>query len=273
VRHILTVDEEEAQLKALTTTHLKKFHDRFYGAQYGELAVVGDFDTEEIRALIEKLFGQWKSKAAYARVDDPYRSITPATLRFETQDKANAVLMGRLAVPINDLDPDFAALLVANQALGASPEARLPNRIRTQDGLSYAVGSTLQPASLDANSRFVFYAIFAPQNLARIQEAFRDVLTQTAQNGLTAQEVADAKQSLLQERQIARAQDSVQASSLVHQLYLQRTWKDSAQRDAEIAAVTPEHIAAALKKYLVPENVVYAVAGDFKKPATKAEQD
>jgi zinc protease len=263
VRAILTFEEEETQLKALTIAGLKKFHQNFYGAQHGELSVVGDFDAEEIQALSEKLFGPWKSKATYTRVDDPYQKIAPTTLRFETPDKANAFLMGRLAVPINDQDPDFAALLVANQALGSSPEARLPNRIRTQDGLSYSVGSALQPASLDANSRFVFYAIFAPQNLARVQEAFRDVLTQTAQKGLTAQEVADAQQSLLQERHIARAQDAIQASSLAYQLYLKRTWKDSAQLDAEIAAVTPEQIAAALKKYLIPENVVYSVAGDF----------
>ncbi|MDR2244340.1 MAG: insulinase family protein [Burkholderiales bacterium] len=264
VRYVLTFEEEETQLKALTITDLKKFHQDFYGAQYGELAVVGDFDAEEIRALSEKLFGQWKSKATYTRIGDPYQNIAPTTLRFETPDKANAFLMGRLAVPINDQNPDFAALLVANQALGSSPEARLPNRIRTQEGLSYSVGSALQPASLDANSRFVFYAIFAPQNLERVQEAFRDILTQTAQNGLTAQEIADAKQSLLQERHIARAQDAIQTSSLAYQLYLKRTWKDSAQLDAEIAAVTPEQIAAALKKYLIPENVVYSVAGDFK---------
>ncbi|MCL2871950.1 MAG: insulinase family protein [Betaproteobacteria bacterium] len=264
VRYILTVDEEEAQLKALTIADLKTFHQNFYGAQNGELAVVGDFDAKEIRALSEKLFSPLKSKAAYARVDDPYQKVAPTTLSFKTPDKANAFLIGRLAVPINDQDPDYAALLVANQALGGSPEARLPNRIRTQDGLSYSVGSALQPTSLDANSRFVFYAIFAPQNLTRVQEAFSDVLTQTAKDGLTAQEIADAKQSLLQERHIARAQDSVQATSLAYQLYLKRTWKDSAQLDDEIAAVTPEQIAAALKKYLVPDNVVYSIAGDFQ---------
>ncbi len=271
VRYIPTLDEEETQLKALAVASLKKFHDAFYGSQYGELAVVGDFDPKEIRALSEKLFGSWKSKASYARVDDPYQQIATTTLRFETPDKANAFLMGRLAVPINDQNPDFAALLVANQALGGSPEARLPNRIRTQDGLSYSVGSALQPTPLDANSRFVFYAIFAPQNLKRVQEAFRDVLTQTAKDGLTAQEIADAKQSLLQERQIARAQDGVQTSSLAHQLYLKRTWKDSAQLDAEISAITPEQIAAALKKYLIPENVTYAVAGDFQRLSKKME--
>ena len=264
VRYILTVDEEEAQLKALTIADLKTFHQNFYGAQHGELAVVGDFDAKEIRALSEKLFSPLKSKATYARVDDPYQKVAPTTLSFKTPDKANAFLVGRLAVPINDQDPDYAALLVANQALGGSPEARLPNRIRTKDGLSYSVGSALQPTSLDANSRFVFYAIFAPQNLARVQEAFSDVLTQTAKDGLTAQEIADAKQSLLQERHIARAQDSVQTTSLAYQLYLKRTWKDSAQLDEEIAAVTPEHIAAALKKYLIPDSVVYSIAGDFQ---------
>jgi zinc protease len=265
VRYVPTFDEEIKALREVTTTRLKDFHKRFYAANHGELAVVGDFDEAEIKALATKLFGSWVSKIAYARVEDPYRKIMPETMIAETPDKANAFLMGGLPMPLNDLHPDFAALQVANQMLGGSTEARLPNRLRTQDGLSYSVGSGLQPNHIDENTRFVVYAIFAPQNLKRVQEGFADVLNEAVTTAPGEQEVNDAKRSLLEARAIARAQDRTQVANLVSQLYLDRTWDDSAKRDREIAAVTADDVFRVLKKYLDPDAIVYSIAGDFKK--------
>src|SRR5439155_3754509 len=44
VRYVPTLDESIAQLTATTLDDVKKFYADFYGASYGELAVVGDFD-------------------------------------------------------------------------------------------------------------------------------------------------------------------------------------------------------------------------------------
>ncbi len=266
VRYTPTWDEEIATLKNTKLDEVKAFHQRFYSANHIELAVVGDFDSKEIAVQAKKLFGDWSNKTPYQRVSDPYRSDIPAKeLRAETPDKANAVLMGSLAIPLNDLHEDFAALLVANQMLGASTTARLPNRLRTQDGLSYSVGSALQPGTRDDNTRFIVYAIFAPENLQRVQKGFREVLKQSVSEKPSEKEVADAKESLLQERQIARAQDRIQTASLVSQLYLDRTWKTSAQHDEAIANVNADDIARVLKKYLVLDKMVYSIAGDFAK--------
>ncbi|MDR0588278.1 MAG: insulinase family protein, partial [Burkholderiales bacterium] len=204
------------------------------------------------------------TKTPYARVDDPFQKISPTKLVAETPDKANAFLLASRAIPINDLHSDFAALLVANQILGGSTESRLPNRLRTQDGLSYSVGSALQPSSIDANSKFLVYAIFAPQNLSRVEEGINAVFAQSLSTAPSAKEIEDAKKSLLEERAIARAQDKAQAGNLVSQLFLNRTWKESLARDQAIAAVTAEDVHRVIRQYLSNDAFVYSIAGTFK---------
>ncbi len=137
VRYAPTLEEELANLERSTVEDARRFHSRFVGASHGEIAVVGDFDAAAIRALIDELFGSWKSPAPYTRVADPYRPTTAAEMRFETPDKANAIILGARHIQLRDLDPDFAALAVAERILGGSTESRLSERLREKDGLSY----------------------------------------------------------------------------------------------------------------------------------------
>ncbi len=265
VRYVATVDEDIRRIGAVTPEAVRAFHARFYGAQNAELAIVGDFDPDEVKKTVQGLFGDWKSESPYTRVPDPYVRSTPAVLNFETPDKANAIVLGRIAVPMNDLAPDYAALLVADKVLGASENSRLFSRIRVKEGLSYGAGSGLRVAQVDDNSRLSFYAIFAPQNLQKVRQAFGEEIAKALKDGFTAAEIDAAKKSLLQERQLTRAQDPAVAASLANQAYLGRTWKESARIDADIGAVTPESALAALRKYVDPSRIAWAEAGDFAK--------
>jgi len=174
-------------------------------------------------------------------------------------------MFGRLSLPLNDEAADFAALVVANRILGGDSDSRIFKRVRVKDGLSYSVGSAFQPAPIDENSTFVVYAIFAPQNLAKVQAATGDELARARDGGFAEQEVATAKKALLEERRIARAQDDALAGSLVSQAFLGRTWANSAKIDAAIEATTVASVNAALRKYVDPAGIAYAYAGDFAK--------
>ena len=52
IRYVPTIEEERASLTSATVKNLRDFHAAFYGASNAEVAVVGDFDPEEIRKLI-----------------------------------------------------------------------------------------------------------------------------------------------------------------------------------------------------------------------------
>jgi zinc protease len=265
VRYAPTLDEELANLARATVDDARRFHATFVGASHGEIAVVGDFDPTAIRALIDELFGAWKSPAPYTRVADPYRPTTTAEMRFETPDKANAIALGARHIQLRDLDPDFAALAVAERILGGSTESRLNERLRVKDGLSYSAGSFMQPGQIDDMGSLGFYAIFAPQALPKIRTAFDQELNRVLKEGFTAAEVAAAKQALLEERRTNRAQDNVIAGALVAQSFLGRTFAESARTDAAIEKVDLNAANAALRKYLVPTNLAWAFAGEFSK--------
>lgn len=267
VRYMPTVDEEVTQIESATLDAVRDFYRRFAGGTNAELALVGDFDAAAVKPLLEELFGTWKSAAPYARVPKPLVVKRAIEIREETPDKANAVLAGELALPINDTSADFPALRVANYILGGSSSSRLWERIRQREGLSYGVYSALEPSSFEPNTPLVVEAIFAPENLSRLHSALTEELTRAVRDGFTDREVADAKKALLQERTLARAQDSGLAYELTRQAYLGRTFAYAGEIDAKIAALTTAEVNAALRKYVRPDAFVEVFAGDFaKKP-------
>jgi zinc protease len=265
VRYTPTLDEEIARVKAADLAAIKAFHAKFYGASHAALAIVGDFDAAAVKPLVRELFGSFQAAAPYTRVPQPYYPTAAAPVTFDTPDKANAAMFGRLSMRLNDQSADYAALLVANRVLGGDSDSRIFQRIRVREGLSYAVGTAVQPASIDDNSTLALYAIFAPQNLAKVQQATAAEIARTREGGFEEREVTAAKKALLEERRIARAQDDVLAASLVQQEYLGRNWSESARIDAAIAAVTLESANAALRKYVDPQGIAFAYAGDFAK--------
>jgi zinc protease len=265
VRYEPTFDEEIAAIEAARLDDLKSFHARFAGASNAELAVVGDFDPEAIRALATELFGAWTSPAPYRRVPDPFVAPAPTLLKAETPDKANATLMGRLPLPVNDRSADFAALLVVDKILGASPESRIPDRVREREGLSYGVQTWLRMSSFEDNSQLNLYAIFAPENLARVRTGIDEEFARALKDGFTEAEVANARKALLQERRIARAQDRVLASALISHAFLGRTWDYNARIDAALEALTVAEANAALRKYVRADSFAWSAAGEFAK--------
>jgi len=267
VRETPTFEESMARLRAAKLDDARAFHARFYGASNAELAIVGDFDPVEARALAERLFGSWTSPSPYARVADPFRATQPVVRTIETPDKANAVLVGGMAIPMSDRAPDYPAMMIAERILGGATESRMFAVVRQKLGLSYGVGTWLDEGRLDDNSTFGVYAIYAPENLEKVRAAVSAEIAQALEKGYTEEEVENAKRAMLEERKSARAQDSTLAGSLVSQAFLGRTWAFSGDLDRAIGAVTVEQANAALRKYLKPADLATFLAGDFaRKP-------
>ncbi len=265
VRYAATLDEDLAGIARVTVPDVAGFHARFVGASHGEVAIVGDFDPTEVRALLEQLFGSWRAAAPYARVPNPYRPTSRTEMRFDTPDKPNAIILGTTNAQVRDLDPDYAALAVAERILGGGPEARIPARLREKEGLSYSAGTFLQPGQIDDLGSLGVYAIFPPQELPRVRKAFDEELARAIETGFTAEEVANAKRAVLEERRTNRAQDGALVAALVSQAYLGRTFAESAKLDAAIEAVDVAAANAALRKHLARDRIAWAFAGDFAK--------
>ena len=264
VRHARTFDEIVEDLNRVTLEDVRAFHKRFYGAGKAEFAAVGDMDVGRVRAALQAGLADWTSGAPFTRIPQPLVAVKPERLVLVTPDKQSATMLARVGVPLIDTDADYPALMLANHLLGEGGSSRLWKRIRETEGLSYGVGSNIEWNSIERNSPWRASAIFAPQNRAKVETAFREEVARALKDGFTAQELTEGQASVLNFRRLARAQDAVVAQALANNLYLDRTFALSARVDAAIGALTLDQVNAALRKYVTPDNFVSAYAGDFK---------
>lgn len=272
--HVKTLDESIADLKALKLDDVKAFHRNFYGTANGEIAVVGDFDPAAVKAQLESLFAGWTSPKPYAPIATHYTAVAAKAERFETPDKANAVLLGRANLPLKITDADYPALLVANRVFGGGAlKSRLGDRIRQKEGLSYGIGSSLRAddsrTGLDDAGSLVIQAIAAPENMAKVEAGVREELARLVSGGITADELKDAVAGILVERQQARASDDNVASVLGDNAFHDRTMQFSADLDAKFQALTLDQVNAAIRRAFKPDTLSVFSAGDFAKAAGK----
>ena len=264
VRHARSFDEQLQDLNALTLEQVRAFHARFYGARFAQFGAAGDIDVPALQRALQAGFGDWNAGEPFTRVPQPLLPSKGETLRLATPDKQNADLRARLPVPLSDTDADYPALTMANYLLGSGGNSRLWKRIRETEGLSYDVRSQIAWNNFEPNSSWMASAIFAPQNRAKVEAALREEIARALKDGFSAQELDAGRSGLLNFRRLSRAQDDALASQLASNLYLDRTFEISARVDAALAALTPEQVNAALRKYLKPEAIDMVFAGDFK---------
>ena len=266
VRYITTSEEDVADLNAVTLDQAKQFYQDFYGASNVTLTVIGDFDSGEIQKLAGDLFGNWKSPKPFTRVPSVYKDVAAVNQSFPTPDKANAFFVAGFNLKIRDDNPDYPALLLGNYMLGGGfLNSRLAARIRQKEGLSYGVGSGINISALDEFGRFTANAIYAPQNVDKLEAAFKEEIARMLKDGFTAEEVEAAKSGYLQSRQVSRAQDNELANRLNNYLFIGRTLAFDAALDAKLQALTPEQIIAAMRRHIDPAKITIIKAGDFKK--------
>ncbi|MGQ9897639.1 MAG: M16 family metallopeptidase [Acidobacteriota bacterium] len=274
VRYRPLPDEQIERVKAVTLDEVKRFYETFYGISNAQLVVVGDFDADEVERLSGELFAAWPAKTRFARLENPFRVIPAVDETFETPDKANAFFVAGQTLEIRDDDPDYPALALASYIFGGGfLNSRLATRIRQKEGISYGVGAQLQASSLDRNGLFLAFAIYAPQNLARLEAAFKEEVERATREGFTSEEVEAAKAGYLQSRQVSRAQDRELAAALANYRYLGRrpTWE--VDFEAKIKALDAKQVSAAFAKYISYERMSRFKAGDFAKAKpTKATQ-
>jgi zinc protease len=265
-RYTATLDEQAAEYGAATVEDARRFYDAFYGASHAELAVVGDFDPRAITSLVTDRFGDWRSAQPYQRVPQVYQDRPDTTIVIETPDKPNAAFFAGLNLHLRDDDPDYPALVLGNYMLGGGfLNSRLAVRIRQKEGLSYGVGSFVGVGALDSAGSFVTYAIYAPQNVRRLETAFREEIDRALRDGFTPTEVEQAKAGWRQEREVTRSRDQMLVSMLGSYLYLNRTLAYDADLERMVAALTPAQINAALRRYVIPGKITIVEAGDFAK--------
>ncbi len=265
-RRTMTFDEVSAAVQAVTLDQVKDFHRSFYGASNATCAVVGDFDATEVEKAIRETFGDWKSPSKFERIADDYQPVPVRNEQILTPDKSNAVYLAGFGFPMRNDDPEYPALTIGGQILGGGfLNSRLATRIRQKDGLSYSVRGSFGASSLDKNASFNGFMIYNPENLGKLEVAFREEIERASKEGFTAEELDAAKTGWLKSQKVNRSSDAGLARTLSNYLYLNRDLSWDAQFEQRVEKLTLQDVNSVIKKHLDYSKMIIVKAGDFKK--------
>jgi len=271
--YIPSFEEQRERIETLTVEDLRDFHQRFYGFGPGTtVAFVGDFDPDELRRRLESHFGAWSAEEPFERWENEFEERPAERMVLQLDDKANALLLGTVQMPLTDTDPDYPALQLAGHMMGGGfLSSRLGDRIRNEEGLSYSVGGNFSAHPIDESGSFFVFAAFAPENRERLETVLQEELVKATEQGFTAEELESARAGFLRQQVLMRSDDARLASLLSSGLYLDRDLFFQAEREARLAEITVDEVNAAIAEWLDPNAVSYAIAGDFTMDQTQSE--
>ena len=265
-RYIPELKEDLEQVKAVTIEQVQDIYGQLIGASVGELTVIGDFDKDLVVSAVDEFTKDWNSDVTFERI--PRISVNNEVgdfTKINTPDKANAAYFAAMTLPMRDSHPDYPALAIGNFVLGSGGlSSRLADRVRQKDGLSYTVQSNLAPSAVDERTSFYIFAISNPENATKLHEAIQEELNRLVENGMTQEELDQAKEGYLQSQQVARTEETSLIPLLEAYAFIGRDMKYVADYETKVRNLTVEDVNAALKKHIKPERLFIVSAGDFK---------
>jgi zinc protease len=125
----------------VSAADLKKFHDQHYRPGNTLLGVIGDFKTEEMRALLTTHFGAWTGAAEPPLVQPKTAASQPAKITLVDRPASVQTYILAASRAIQRTDPDYYALEVMNQILGGGPQSRLFLDLREEHSYTYGAYS------------------------------------------------------------------------------------------------------------------------------------
>ena len=257
-------EDQLSAMRGLTLADVRRFHDQFYGASHGVFAIVGPFDEATVQKTVQELLGSWTTAGPYRRLSGSYKKTDAINEKIDAPDKANAQFEAGLRIAMSQDDPDYPAMVLANYMLGGSITARIPDRIRNREGLSYSVSTSFTAPSEGNAALFSMGAISNPVNTPKVEASFLDELRKAVQGGFTAEEVAAAKRAYFDAQMVSRSQDSALLTLIASREQAGRTLQWDEQMDAKIQALTPEQVFTSFRRHIDPTAVTIVKAGDFK---------
>ena len=249
-----------ASVRSITRADLAAFHDVYYQPSNALIVVAGDVNPAETGAALEKHLAAWQgagpARPQYAAA--PVRTARGIVLVNKPGAVQASYRIGQTIVPATN--PDWPALVVAQQILGGGSKGWLFDQLREKKGFTY--GAYAQSTQrLDPGYWYMWGDV---RNA--VADSAMDVFLSLAQKlksepvpaadlelakawlagsfPLTIETPTQIAGQVASARLLGQARDHVQ------------TWRQ------RLAAVTAADVQRVAQKYLHPENALIVVSGD-----------
>lgn len=189
-----SVGGTEQSIAAITVDDMRTFVAERLTRDNLVIGVAGDITPDELSRLLTSTFAELPEKAAPNGVPNTEAEAEAAIVVVEQPARQSAIIFGQRGLKRDN--PDYYAATVMNRILGGGGfTSRLYQEVRDKRGLAYSVRTSLVP--LAHAGLIVGSAGTANERAGETIEVVRDQWRRMAEEGATAEEIADAKTYLV----------------------------------------------------------------------------
>ncbi len=257
-------------IDALTPAMLAEWHDKHYAPQNTVLAISGDVHADTLIPNLKQWLAEWQR--SNAAVKFPAGPAAATKSKVFLVDRPGSVqttlLMGNLA--IDRTNPDYPALVVLNEVLGAGSASRLFLNLREEKGYTYGV-----------------YSNVIARKYAGPWTAGGDLRTEVTEGAMTQfmyelnrirdEKVPDGELDAAKHSVVARFALSLESpQQLIGYAITRKAYNFPAdywdKYPAQITAINADDVQRVAKKYIDPATMQLVAVGDASKIKTILEK-
>lgn len=253
----------EASIKKLDTKVLSGFRDTYLVPNNATLLVIGKLPARaELMKAITDQFGGWKQKALPPAPKMDFPAPKKQIVLVDRPGSVQAdIHVGRLA-PLRT-SAEFFPMMVGSNVLGGGANSRMFRNIREKEGFAYDAHSEYDTSRESGD----FQAVTQVRNDV-LEPAMKAVLAELEQMGSTpvpATELTGVK-NFMAGMYLLRLETQ---EGVINQLNNMKTLglpNDYLETYVtRVRSVEPQHLQAAAKKYIAPDQAAIVVVGDASK--------
>ena len=231
------------QIAAYTRDDLANYRARHYHPENCVVALAGNYDPEQVLALMQQYFGEWK-KSGQRQTVPP---MQPVPGQKAAQEKDTEQLHICLGYPGTFLGSDeLYPMSVMNNLLGGAMSSRLFQKIREEMGMAYSIYT--YPSTYVGCGTFAVYAGVSPKNGHAVLDETLKQLDLLCRDGVTEKEFREAKNQLRGSYLLGLESPGSRMQSMGRgQLHLDRCMTPE-ETVAKIEAVTIESVNAVARR-------------------------
>ncbi len=245
-----------SEIEGLTWADAKAFYDTHYAPNNAILVVSGDVTEGQLKPLAEKIYGALPKEEVPPRhwsQTPPLQSDATLTMHDPQVREPTVQTVARAPSYAQNRDESLA-LQVLEEIMSGGPTTRLYKTLAVDAKLVNSAGIGYAGGSI-GDGTITSWAVPLPGvAMDKVEAALNEQLHKVAQDGVTEQELADAKKRM--QAGAIYARDSLTGPAMIfgRTLVAGGTVDDVEFWPQKIEAVTSRQVQDVAKKYLDPQN-------------------
>lgn len=258
-------------LDNITREDLVEFHRNAYTGENLMIGLVGDFNAEEIKPILEEVFSDLpageKNELAFGEVEYEFES----SIHFVDKRDVNqsVVLMGHIGGYRDN--PDYAALQAMNEVLSGGFSGRLFQNVRSEQGLAYSVFGNYGSSTL-YKGQFFAGVFTRSEATAEAIEAVRREMRKLQEEPVSSEELEDTRNSILNSLVFRTDSRSSVLRQRMNNEYLGLPADAFETYIEELQEISPENIQRVAQEYMRPDEMKILVVGNGAELGDQLEQ-